>query len=103
MLARESVHLVIMLCTDKSPGALVELGSFVHVPRIRDKTIVLFPEPYFKPKLNVPANTAAAFRQCVPYSWQQLEVCDVVEECLDLARKKAYEESVPPPELTVWE
>ena len=92
LLGDASVGLVILLCTDNSPGALVEMAGFVDEPGIVEKTAILFPAELFE-KQSMVGNTVDHYRIKTLYTARQFEICDLVEECRKLASERIYDES----------
>lgn len=87
MLSASDVDLVIILNTEDSAGALMEIANFVSVPEINIKTAVLFPNRHYKPDEGLPGNTVQAYFTRFPYTDEQMETCRLVSEC----RRWAYD------------
>ena len=87
LLASSDVHLVFLLHTS-GYGVVAELGSFVHVPEIVSKTIVLYPYSRYQPTEALLANTAREFPFRMPYSQEQFDSCNLVAECLKWAEQR---------------
>ena len=87
MLSASDVDLVIILNTEDSAGALMEIANFVSVPEINVKTAVLFPTRHYRPDEGLPGNTVQAYFIRFPYTDEQMETCRLVSEC----RRWAYD------------
>lgn len=92
LLGDDAVGLVILLYTDKSPGALVELTGFVEDPGIREKTAILFPAELFD-RQSMVGNTVDYYRIKTLYTARQFEICELVEECRKVASDRIQDES----------
>ena len=89
MLEKDDVHLVIMLVTGSARGVEAEYIQFRRVPRIRDKTALLYPKVYYQPDDHIAANTARDYQMRPLYSPEEMRDCDVVGECRTLAHQVA--------------
>ena len=90
ILSRPDVDLVIILHTDTSFGALMEIANFVSVPEIKAKTAVLFPSRHYAPDENISGDTVRAYLIKFVYTDEHFRVCQLVSEC----RKWAYDRAI---------
>ncbi len=88
LLSNPEVHLIIILCTPTSIGAQQEIASFVDVPELKAKTVVLYPSRYYKPNENLAANTVRAYLVKFPYTDYHFKVCQLVDECRKWAKDR---------------
>ena len=85
LLSSEEVDLVIVLDTDSSWGAAIEIGAFAITPEIASKTAILVPGEHFTPDNNLPANTIdSLFPIKVPYTKQDFDECCLLEDCREI-------------------
>ena len=89
LLAGTGVDLIIILHTSTSIGVIAEMGNFVSVPEINEKTVLLFPSVYYKPDQNLAANTARGYPVRMPYSDDHFDSCQLVSECRKWAHDRA--------------
>ena len=90
ILSRPDVDLVIILHTDTSFGALMEIANFVSVPEIKAKTAVLFPSQHYAPDESISGDTVRAYLVKFVYTEEHLRICQLVSEC----RKWAYDRAM---------
>ena len=93
LLSDDSVGLVILLCTEASPGALGEIFGFVDESKIVEKTTLLFPSELFDPANSLVGNTVDYYRSKMLYTEEQFEICDLVSECRKFASDRIHDES----------
>ena len=89
ILISSDVDLVIILHTDTSFGALMEIANFVSVPEIKAKTAVLFPSRHYSPDESIPGNTVRAYLIKFAYTDEHFRVCQLVSECRKWACERA--------------
>ena len=81
VLSSDDVDLVIILHTESSAGALMEIANFASVSAIRVKTGILFPFRFYTPEQSLPGNTVQAYTTKMLYTEEDLESCQLVTEC----------------------
>ena len=87
LLRDPSVDMVIILHTEHSWGAFAEISNFATVPEIRIKTAILFPIEFYTPTQSLPGNILQGYFVRMPYTEEQMEICQLVSEC----RRWAYD------------
>ena len=88
ILSDSAVDLVIVLNTPTSIGVILEIGNFVSAPVIRNKTAIMHPIEYYTPDDSLAANTIRAYLVQMPYTEEQMSVCQLVSECRIWVRRR---------------
>ena len=89
LLAGTGVDLVIILHTSASVGVIAEIGNFVSVPAIKEKTAILFPIEHYRPDQGLVANTVQDYLVKLPYTKDYFDACQIVSECRKWAEARA--------------
>ena len=89
ILSDSAVDLVIVLHTQDSFGALMEIANFASEPAIKAKTAVLFPLQFYTPESGLPGNTIREYRDKMIYSDEHFQSCQIVGECRKWAHDRA--------------
>ena len=88
LLSDPEVDLVIILHTVDSWGVFGEISNFVSVPEIQIKTAVLVPIEHYRPTQNLPGNIMQGYFVRMPYTNEQMEICQLVSECTQWALQR---------------
>ncbi|MCE2457363.1 MAG: hypothetical protein J4G14_06055 [Dehalococcoidia bacterium] len=88
LLRDDTVDLVIILHTENSWGAFGEISNFVSILDIQMKTAVLFPIEHYKPTQGMTGNIVQGYFVRMPYTYEQMEICQLVSECTQWAQQR---------------
>ena len=103
LLAEYRIDFVIVLLTEDSLGAYVEIGRISAHPAIMEKTVILYPRrhfSHFSQKEYLTANTVASFPNLL-YTEDEMETCQVVAKCRDWVSNEKYHVKLQ--EISLWD